>query len=504
MQGKSGNTVDTVRSYCGRLSTPAALQAAGVKILSFVSVLGLSAACFGPSLLMAPAAAQDQSCMASVAAQDPSCNVVIILTDNIRPDDLEVMTETKALISTGTTFPNMFLARPSRATFLTGQYPHNHGVITGGYNKLNHSNTLPVWLQAAGYYTSHIGKYLGGYGQETSQTLVPPGWTNWQGLVDPSTYKMYDYTINDNGTLVRYGTDEEDYQTDVLADRAVETIDEATLSSQPFFLSIAPVPPNEERDQAGNRSGPRPAPRHVGAFGSEPLPKPPSFNESDVSDKPPFIRKLPRLSSSQIRNITLTYRNRLASLLAVDDLVGRVVDKLSAAGVLDDTVVIFTSDNGWFMGEHRIASGHERVYEEAVRVPLLIQGGGFPEGETANQFASNVDLAPTIVELAGADASLPVDGQSLVPWLTNPGNVTSRTLLIEAPKFKAVRNKDYVYVEHDSGARELYDMRRTSTNYDPYQLRSRHAASGYSQARSQLANKLNQLRNCAGANCIVP
>ncbi|MDQ3732276.1 MAG: sulfatase, partial [Pseudomonadota bacterium] len=363
---------------------------------------------------------------------------------------------------------------------------------------------LPVWLQAAGYYTSHIGKYLGGYGQETSQTLVPPGWTNWQGLVDPSTYKLYDYTINDNGTLVRYGTATEDYQTDVLADRAVETIDEAALSGQPFFLSIAPVPPNEERDQAGNRSGPRPAPRHVGAFGNEPLPKPPSFNESDVSDKPSFIRKLPRLSSSQIQNITRSYRDRLASLLAVDDLVERVVDQLSAAGVLDNTVLIFTSDNGWFMGEHRIASGHNQVYEEAIRVPLLIRSGSGGSGATTNQFVSNVDLAPTIVDLANATAGLPMDGQSLVPWVSNPGNVSARTLLIEAPGFKAVRNRNYVYVEHNSGARELYDMRQGTTNYDPYQLRSRHAASGYSQARSQLATKLNQLRNCAGSNCIVP
>ncbi len=484
-----GRTVDTAASDPGWLSTIAAYKAAGVKIFSFISVLMLSAACFDPSMLVAP-----------VAAQSQPPNVVIILTDNIRPDDLRVMTKTQALFSTGTTFRNMFLARPSRATFLTGQYPHNHGVITGGYNKLNHTNTLPVWLQAAGYYTSHIGKYLNGYGADTPKTLVPPGWTNWQGLVDFTTFKMYDYTINDNGTLVNYGTATEDYQTDVLADRAAETIDEAALSGQPFFLSIATLAPHREQ----NGVGPRPAPRHLGAFGNEPLPKPPSFNESDVSDKPSFIRKLPRLSSSQIRNITRSYRDRLASLLAVDDLVERVVDQLSAAGVLDNTVLIFTSDNGWFMGEHRIASGHNQVYEEAIRVPLLIRSGSGGSGATTNQFVSNVDLAPTIVDLANATAGLPMDGQSLVPWVSNPGNVTARTLLIEAPGFKAVRNRNYVYVEHNSGARELYDMRQGTTNYDPYQLRSRHAASGYSQARSQLATKLNQLRNCAGSNCIVP
>jgi len=209
-------------------------------------------------------------------------NIVVIMTDDQTLESLRVLTKTRQLIGDqGTTFRNYYvsfpLCCPSRATFLTGQYPHNHGVFSngppnGGYTKLNNNNTLPVWLQAAGYFTSHIGKYLNKYGEDTAPTLVPPGWTHWQGLVDPSTYKLYNYTINDNGTLVTYGETPADYQTDVLANRAVATIDEAVLK-QPFFLSIAPVPPHLELTSEGF-TDPRPAPRYEGAFSQEPLPQP--------------------------------------------------------------------------------------------------------------------------------------------------------------------------------------------------------------------------------------
>jgi N-acetylglucosamine-6-sulfatase len=501
MRRKSGSTVDTAPSYPW-LSTIAACKAAGVKICSFVSVLVLTAAGFGPSLLIAPVAAQSQ----------PRPNVVVIMTDDMRLDDLQVMTKTKALFSSGTTFRNSFvttpLCCPSRATFFTGQYAHNHGVFTssppdGGFIALDNTNTLPVWLQATGYYTSHIGKYINGY-PGPDETLIPPGWDNWQALAK-GFHKMYGYTINDNGTLVRYGTTTSNWQTDVLANRAVATINEAALRNQPFFLSIAPTAPHRESDPAtGEKFGPRPAPRHVGAFGSEPLPKPPSFNEADVSDKPRFVQNKPLLTPTEIQGITTNRRSRLGSLLAVDDLVERVVNQLSAAGELDNTVLIFTSDNGYFLGEHRIPDGKDRVYEEAAGVPLLIRGGGFSKGAIANQFVANIDLAPTIVDLANATAGLPMDGQSLVPVAVNPTRAAARSLVIEGQDYQAVRNASFLYAEHKTGEQELYDMRQGHPNYDPYQLISRHASSPYAQIRSQLATKLIRLRTCAGANCRVP
>jgi N-acetylglucosamine-6-sulfatase len=476
-----------------------AARITGIGILSSFSVLLLGTAALGASsVLGAPAAAA------------PQPNVVVIMTDDMRLDDLRVLTKTKALIGSGTTFSNSFvtapLCCPSRASFLTGQYPHNNGVFSddppnGGYPALDHTNTLPVWLQAAGYYTSHIGKYLNGYGEDSPPTEVPAGWSDWQGLVDPSTYAMYGYTLNDNGELITYGDADADYQTDVLADRAVQTITEAA-QRQPFFLSIAPVPPH--RTGIG---GPNPAPRHVGAFANAPLPRSPSFNEADVSDKPLFFRNLSLIPPEAVSDITDRNRDRLASLLAVDDLVERVVNALAASGALYNTVLIFTSDNGYFQGEHRLRHPASKgwAYDQASHVPLLIRGGSFPSGVTADQFVANIDLAPTIVQLTGATAGLPMDGRSLSALALHPTLVTARDLLIEiileAGTYKALRNESFLYVEHGTGEQELYDLRQGSANYDPYQLESRHADTAYNPIKAQLATKLNQLRICTGTSC---
>ncbi|HEX2243497.1 MAG TPA: sulfatase-like hydrolase/transferase, partial [Gammaproteobacteria bacterium] len=185
------------------------------------------------------------------------------------------------------------------------------------------------------------------------------------------------------------------------------------------------------------------------------------------------------------------------------DLVERVVDQLAATGALDNTVLIFTSDNGFFHGQHRIQVGKGLPYEEASHVPLLIRGGGFPKDKTASQFVSNVDLAPTIVAITEANARLVMDGRSLLPLAQDPGLATARDLLIENVYYGAVRNKSFLYVEHNTGEQELYDMRPGSANYDPYQLESRHADSAYSEIMAELANKLNELRDCSGESCEV-
>jgi len=239
------------------------------------------------------------------------------------------------------------------------------------------------------------------------------------------------------------------------------------------------------------------------AFLNEPLPKPPSFNESNISDKPAIIRKLPLLTATDIREITRRYRAELASLLAVDDLVERIVSKLSAEGVLDNTVLMFTSDNGLFHGEHRIKNGKSKVYEEDVHMPLLIRGDGFPPGVTRNQFVANIDLAPTLVDLADASPRRTMDGRSLLPLAQNATLAASRNLLIETLQYKAVRNKSFLYVEHSNGERELYDLRKGTANYDPFQLRSRHASSLYNQIKTQLRTTLSKLRTCSGTSCAV-
>jgi len=453
----------------------------------------------------------------SVVAQDSEPaevappNFVVIMTDDQTVESMRVMPKTRALIARmGTTFSNNFstfpMCCPSRATFLTGQYPHNHGVwdqdpVTGGYHTLDHSNTLPVWLEDAGYYTVHIGKYLNGYGVK-EPLEVPPGWSHWQGLLHESTYQMYDYTINDNGKLVTYSDSEGDYQTDVLADRAVIAISEAVRRKQPFFLSIAPLAPHSERRSVQKSfPNPRPAPRDEGVFAKERLPRPPSFNEPNVTDKPKFIRSLAPFTKSVKWKILMNYRSRLASLLAVDDLVWRIVNRLTTEGVIENTVLILTSDNGFFHGEHRIKTGKVRPYDESARVPLLIRGGGFPKGVTASQIVANIDLAPTIVRLSGARPRRVIDGQSLLPLALNPKLGLRRDVLIETRTYKAVRNQSFLYVDYDTGEREIYDMRRGDKNYDPYQLESRHDDSDYHNFKARLAAKLDKLRTCSGISC---
>jgi N-acetylglucosamine-6-sulfatase len=464
-------------------------------------------------LLAAVLLAGSRRTPAKTSQPAPLPNVVVILADDMREDDLAYLPKTRALLGAeGTTFANSIVSTPlccpSRATFLTGQYAHNHQVLAnraplGGYGRLDASNTLPVWLQAAGYYTAHVGKYLNGYGTDVP-ARVPPGWSRWFGLTDPTTYRMYGYTVSDGGALVTYGNRPEDYQTDVLARKAEEVVRARAATGQPFFLTVAPVPPHLENDDAAGRGDPpRPAPRHLGRYAAEPLPRGPSFSETDVGDKPAHIRALRPLSKAQVARLTGLHRARLASMLAVDDLVERLVTALRQAGHLDRTVILFTSDNGFFMGEHRLPDGKFYPYEESVRVPLLVRGGGFPAGFTAEQPVSNIDLAPTIAALTRATPRRPVDGLPLLPLALDPEEGRDRALLIEGfgrsrpqVSYAAVRTDRWLYVEYATGDRELYDL-----HADPLQLRSRHDAPSLAGVRADLAARLAELRGCAGESC---
>ena len=367
----------------------------------------------------------------------------------------------------------------------------------GGYHQFRGRNALPVWLRRAGYRTAHVGKYLNGYGYPDPRE-VPPGWDDWYATTNATSYKMFNFDLNVNGRLVGYGDRSSDYQTDVLASKASRYIAARARRGAPFFLSVAPVAPHRD----GSRSGfpnPLPAPRHAGAFRDEPLPRPPSFNEDDVSDKPPEIHG--RLSARQIRDVKKGYRSELESLLAVDDLVERLIGTLRRTGQLDDTVVAFTSDNGYFHGEHRLKFVKSWMYEEATRVPLLVRGPGFPPGATRDQLVANVDLAPTIVDLANASAERRMDGRSLVPLARDPTTGRTRDVLLEAhdpprPAYSAIRTLRYVYAEYREGYRELYDLER-----DPFQLESVHDDPEYRVVRLELAQRLAELKDCAGASC---
>ena len=443
------------------------------------------------------------------SAQAPAKpNVLVVMTDDQTVESLRVMANVRALLAAeGTTFANNFasfpLCCPSRATFLTGQYGHNHTVMgnaapTGGYEKLDSTNTLPVWLQRAGYRTVHIGKYLNGYGRR-SATEIPPGWTEWYGSVDPSTYQFYNYTLNENGKAVKYGADAASYQADVYTRKAVDAVRRLTPGG-PFFLSVAYLAPHSggprEPDDPRNLATPVPAPRHRNRFAAEPLPMTPAFNEADVSDKPGRIRSRPVISPARVAAITENYRQRLESLLAIDEGIAEVVAALRMAGELDDTLIVFTADNGFFHGEHRVQSGKVLHYEPSTRVPLILRGPGIPRGAVRRQLVANIDVAPTIVAAAGAAAGRAVDGRPLQPFARDARLRSARDILLETTGYRALRSPRYVYVEHSSNEQELYDL-----GADPNQLTSLHASAAHAPLKAELAARLAKLRTCAAAVC---
>jgi N-acetylglucosamine-6-sulfatase len=457
-------------------------------------------------------------------------NVVVIMSDDQTQDSIRYMPRVQELIGAeGATFPtnvtNWPLCCPSRATFLTGQYVHNHGVFgngppLGGFSRLNSSETLPVWLQRSGYYTAQIGKYLNGY--ENSPVGVPPGWSEWHGT--KRTYTYYGEQLLEEGQLNTYGSLDEDpdnpaapqnYSTDLYTNKAVDVIAREAPEQRPFFLYLAYLAPHgggpnpDQPNQSRCNSTAKPAARHIGAFGSEPLPQPPNFNEADISDKPSGLAERPPLTAQQIRNATRNYRCRAESLLAIDEGVERVINQLRASGELDNTLVIYTSDNGFFHGEHRIQTGKNRVYEEAIRVPLLMRGPEIPKGVASSEISTNADLAPTILDATGAEAPFATDGRSLLGASKHPARMRGRELLVEqgasdddedgtanGVNYNAIRNARYTYVENPGGETELYDLAT-----DPYQLANQHANPAYLEVEAALAARLAALQACAGPSC---
>ena len=481
--------------------------------------------------LVAMLPAGDPAARPSTAQKAKRPNVVVVMTDDQTVEDLEVMAATKRAIGgRGVSFANSFvsypLCCPSRATFFSGQYAHNHGVMgidppTGGYGRFDKFNSLPVWMRQAGYYTGHIGKFLNGYGADTPAD-VPPGWTEWKGAVDPTTYRMWGYTLNENGLFNTYGEEEvEDpalYQTDVYREKALDFIRRRQGRRQPFFLSLAFLAPHHEIRSDGRRLGARPAPRHLGAKADAPLPRPPSFDEPDLTDKPGYVqRRSPPLTETNIEQITANYRTRQESLLAVDEAVAALVQTLRATGQYENTYIVFTSDNGFLQGEHRVRSGKMLPYDPSVRVPLLISGPGIPRGRTSREMVANIDLAPTLLDIANTRSGKRMDGRSLLPYAFEPALRSERVLLLEtggqkpgrlepdqgpvAPlrnilTYSAVRTAKYLYVAYRNGNRELYDMRR-----DPFQLNSLHASTRYRETREGLLRELRRLAGCRGRTC---
>ena len=457
-------------------------------------------------------------------------NIVVIMTDDLDVTTLKEMLDKgwmpnlkKLIIDRGTEFTNSFVTAskccPSRSTFLTGQYLHNHGVLRNSeILNLNDNHTLATWLHNAGYKTAHVGKYLNWYGTALNASYVPPGWDSWKTLIDPFTYRVYNYKISDNGLILEFGNSTLDYQTDVLAKLSAEFIETSDLidDPSPFFLVVMPLPPHEEQQVTkqcfihGLPLGIIRAPsRYLGTASEVPLPISPSFNETDVSDKPIWIKEFPLIDAEDLKCIEMIYQNRIESMRAVDDLIKLVIESLQKNNEYENTVIIFTSDNGFLFGEHREWS-KLNAYEESIRVPLYISTPNNRDVQSSSHLVINNDLAPTILDFADTKSDISVDGRSLVPLLINPTTENWRDkFLVEhwegkyhltqyLPTYKAIRTNSEIYIEYENSTGEYYDLTK-----DPFQLNNQiECTDDICKKRiSGLKESLTELKNCGNGTC---
>jgi N-acetylglucosamine-6-sulfatase len=480
------------------------------------------------------------------------------------------------------------LCAPSRVSLLTGRYAHNdhvggnvppNGGWTGFQSRLAYSHNLATWLQGAGYRTIHIGKILNGYGDPpySPGTEVPPGWSSWHTILNSDTdHYFYGYLMNNNGVVEgpygnsgswetrEYGEIDDAgcpyaplngkpcfYETDKFNQLAAEEL-AATPAEQPFYMQVDYTAPHGDFRKP---AGPQVATRDMGRFFTAPLPagRAEGFNEGNVNDKPRFIREAAYLNATEIHTYRVYYQHCLEALISVDEGVKEILDELGGLGRLRNTYVLFTSDNGFFFGQHRLVGGKFLAYEPSTHLPLIIRGPGIKPDTSTGQLVNTTDIAPTILELAEVTPDKSVDGVSMVPYMKDPTLRSRRPLLFESfvqtddveqngqasseepsatertdagpasgklgvkgvsaraatknpaatasevapPKnYYGIRLGPYKYIEWPDGEKELYDI-----NKDPNELNNVVRDPNYFPIRAFLHEELERLETCSGRTC---
>lgn len=430
----------------------------------------------------------------------------------------------------GMTLDNYFVSNslccPSRTTTLRGQFAHNTGVHSnagpqGGFGAAYKGGdltaTIGTWMQSAGYATALYGKFLNGYPGRAGRSYVPDGWTDWGGAIDsPRAYGEYDYDVIHNGQVEHHGKRAADYGTTVYTGLARGFMQRETQQHKPFFLYLAYFAPHQPAT---------PARRDLTKFAGARAPRPASFDEADVSDKPAWLRAVPRLTPKLTTALDELYLRRIRSLQAVDRGVAGLVDQLRAAGQLDNTYFVFTSDNGFHLGEHRLPAGKRTPYDDDIHVPLFVRGPGIAAGSHSAAIGGNVDLASTFAAIGAAKLPSFEDGRSLLDvWHAKPLSDPRHAYLLEhwpeptsgdndlnapsvgtlakaepsgIPPYTGVRTATALYVEYVTGERELYDL-----TTDPDEL---HNLAGAASTKTLNAwhSYLAPLVDCHGNGCVV-
>ncbi|MCI0634772.1 MAG: sulfatase [Actinobacteria bacterium] len=422
----------------------------------------------------------------SASADGPPPNIILILTDDQRADTLQYMPIVRQTLGKhGVTFTNAYVSNPvccpSRASILTGLYSHTTGVYTnnfaGGFAAFDDSSTIATWLNDAGYHTGLFGKYLNGYETE----YIPPGWDRWFAMHVSASY--YRYQATSDGIIVQYGNDPADYGTSVVGAATISFIRE-TPAEDPLFAYVSVPAPHDPA---------KPAPGDEEAFRGLAPWRPPSYNERDVKDKPQYIRDNPWLKADRRREIDIARIREIRSLVAVDRLVGDIVDVLRETGRLENSIVVFTSDNGVMWGEHRWDL-KDVPYEESIAVPMVIRYDGMiPEAREDKNLVTNLDLAPTFAEAAGVITPA-TEGVSLLPLLLDPAMAWRDGFLIEhmashggnsVPSYCGFHTKRYVLIRYSGDKPELYDLK-----VDRWQRENVIDAPAYAQVVTELQDRL--------------
>lgn len=520
------------------------------------------------------------NCTAAVLpppVQDPNKpNFLFLLTDDLDMQTMSQLPKLKALMTDkGMTFENHFTSIsqccPARTSVLCGEYGHNTGVLTNDDTNAdgtpgaltafkqfgNEKNTIAVWLKNAGYRTALMGKYLNGYeiSRPGMSYAVPEGWTDWAVPLEGDVYAQYNYTLNVNGapekhnlpnctgdkanapacrefgtsSLVSTADKQANFMINVLNKKAKDFISTSAKTATPFFLYLSPMTPH---------SPSTPSPKYEALLDNEawkakhPLPKTASFNEVDISDKPTWLKNnAGLLGVGDIDRLQKAYQKRVVSMYAIEDMLSELIDTLEKNGQLDNTYIVFMSDNGFHLGQHRLSAGKVTEFDTDLRIPLIIRGPKVAAGSKTTQLTGIVDVAPTLVSLANLPIPTTVDGRSLKDTLlggtsvprnafliehanpADPKTLQSNKSLVNEPRetvnqndpvqgvefvseYRGIRTKQYTYVHYTKNdEEELYD----NVN-DPEQLNNVANLAGVG-----LLNVLRKwtadLAACKGAAC---
>ena len=482
-------------------------------------------------------------------------NIMVVMLDDMRSDELRFAPNARRYVrDRGLDFRNSFspypLCCPARASFLLGKYAHNHGVLYHtapyGFGALDDHLTIGGRMQDAGYDTALVGKYLNQYGLQRSRVTggpsehyVPAGWTDWMVGLETAfprwspnwgnTYNYFAFTQNINGRTVPHTGQ---YSSTVIGDEVRGLITKYHRDDKPFFMWVTPVAPHigdpvESDDPPPYRESkywlqqfPSPArpdwvkgrfDRQITHAPGVPLHGP---SEADVSDKPQNIRKWREMVPVEKQRLRDVARQRAESIYAWDVEFGKIVQRLKATGEYDNTVIVFTSDNGYYLGEHRQREGKIKAHEPVLHVPLQVAGPGIEQGIRYHPITT-MDLTATVLDLAGARPLPAMDGSSVLSEMTGPDQPWTVPVVTEG-LIKDVHRKRWTdlppglttsglrvgrwkLIRYANGDAELYDEMT-----DPNELTSVYSDPRYAAVRDEMARLWEQYKDCKGAACRVP